>query len=261
MMKINNKNNQKIKFIKPYILLSSILIINIFSTSFLMAKSHHKIKHQNSSDLYKSAHDKLLHNNYTESIQKLLRLNNLHPFEPYPQQIYLDLIYAYYKLHDFQSANNFIQRFLSSYPNHKNLDYVLYMQGLINMNLDKNNSYFAHKYWHKSWFKHNPSYANIAFHSFSKIIQNHPNSQYYIDAYKRLIILKNRIANYELAIIKFYDQRNSYISVILRSERMLRYFPNTPATYEALYYMKRAYQKVSLLDQSNIVNKIISENK
>lgn len=238
-----------------------VLILNIITISCTTTHNH-KILYQDTNLSYKTAYKKLLRNHYTSAIQDLLYLQNLYLFEPCPQQIHLDLIYAYYKSNDLKSANKSIDYFLQLYPNHKYLDYVLYMHGIVNMNLDRNNYYpLLTKYFNNFWFNHNPIYANIAFHSFLKLIQNYPNSQYVFDAYNRLIFLKNRIAYHKLAIIQFYDKKNAYISVIIRSEEMLRYFPDTHATYQALYYMKRAYQNIHLIDQANIINEIITESQ
>lgn len=209
---------------------------------------------------YKIAQNKLMKKNYTGAIQDLLNLQKLHLFHPYPQRIHLNLIYAYYKTHQLKLANNSIQSFLKSYPNYKELDYILYMHGIINMSLDKDNILFFNKNLNINWNNCNPNYANSAFFSFSKLIHTYPNSKYYIDTYKRLIILKNRIAEYELSVIKFYNARNAYISVITRSEKMLHYFPDTQATYQALYYMKKAYQNLYLFEQSHKIQKIIIEN-
>lgn len=209
---------------------------------------------------YKKAQNKLLHKNYEGAIQDLIKLKNLHPFHPYPQQIHIDLIYAYYKINNLKLASSFAQHFLQLYPDYKNLDYILYMNGLINMSLDKRNTFFLIKYLNINWCNYNSNYANNAFHSFLQLIKNYPNSQYCFDAYKRLKILKNRIAEYELSVIKFYNQRNAYLSVISRSKKMLRYFPDTQATFKALYYMKHAYENINSLKESNYINAIIVEN-
>lgn len=235
-----------------------ILIMNIMTISCTTITHH---PNSCAADYhYKTAQNKLLHKNYTGAIQDLLNLQNLYLSEPYPQKIHLNLIYAYYKSHDLKSANNSTQHFLKLYPNYKKLDYVLYMHGIINMSLDKNNMSFLMRYLNVNWYHCNPNYANIALDSFSKIIQNYPHSLYYTDSYKRFIILKNRIAEYELSIIKFYYKRCAYISVIVRSEKMLHYFSDTEAMRHALYYLERAYQKIHLLNQSEKIHKIIIEN-
>lgn len=235
-----------------------ILTINTMITSCTTA--HQKTNPISDYHTYKKAQNQLKHKHYSESIQDLLNLQNLHLLNPYPQHIHLSLIYAYYKSNNLKLANNSIQHFLKLYPNYKNLDYVLYMHGIINMSLDKNNMSFLKKHLNGYWDNFNSNYAETAFSSFSQVVQKYPHSQYYIDSYNRLIILKNRIADYELSIIKFYYQKHAYISVIIRSEKMLRYFSDTQATLQALHYMQKAYQHMHLPDQSEKIQQIISEN-
>lgn len=210
-------------------------------------------------NLYKSAQRKLYNTDYKEATEDLISLLNLYLLDPCPQQIYLDLIYAYYKLNDLKSTNHYIEYFLKSYPNHKHFDYVLYMRGVLNMCLDEDNKKLI-KYLNINWFDRDPMYACIAFHTFSKLIHQYPNSQYSADAYKRLIFLKNRIAEHELSIVKFYAKKYAYISVIARVEKMLHQFPDTQATRKALYYMQQAYRNIYLPDQANKVAKIIATN-
>lgn len=234
------------------ILIINVIIVSCTTTNTSMEKNSPIY-------LYKSVHNKLHNNNYKEAIHDLINLKNLYLFDPCPQKIHLYLIYAYYKSNNLKSSNDTIQYFLQKYPNYKHLDYVLYMHGLVNMTLDHRNK-TPIKYINLNWTNRNPIYANIAFSSFSKLICDYPHSSYLLDAYKRLIFLKNRIAEYELSIIKFYDRRNVYISVITRSEKMLRCFPNTQATYESLFYMQKAYQNMHLYDQADKIMKIISSN-
>lgn len=233
------------------------IIVNMIITSYATASD--RTINCSAYNLYKLAQNKLYNADYKGAVQDLVNLQNLQLFDPCPQQIYLDLIYAYYKLNDFKLANNYIKRFFKLYPNHKYFDYVLYMHGVVNMCLDEDNKTLI-KYLNINWFDRNPKYARTAFHSFVTLIHKYPNSQYFSDTYRRLIFLKNRIAEYELAIIKFYAKKNAYISVIVRAEKMLYFFPDTQATHKALYYMQQAYQKICLPDQADKVGKIIAAN-
>lgn len=240
--------------IRPYIV---ILIINIIIISCTTISKN--TINNSPTNFYKSAKNNFYKSNYKGAIQDLTNLKNLYLFDPHSQQIYLYLIYAYYKVNDLKSSNETIQYFLKLYPNYKHLDYVLYMHGLVNMTLDKNYK-IPIKFININWVDSNPIYANIAFQSFIKLVHIYPHSSYALDAYKRLIFLKNRIAEYELSIIKFYDKKQAYVSVIYRSEKMLRYFPDTQATRKALFYMHKAYQKMYINNQADKIMKIIATN-
>lgn len=243
---------------KNYIILLLILVTNTSITSPSATAQHNT--QDSLKNHYITIQKKLFNNNYIEAIEDLTKIHNLYPIEPCAQQIQIYLIYAYYKANNLKAANDSIQLFLNVYPNYKHLDYIWYIHGLVNMSLDKRNTLSIIKYLNMHEDNYNPHYAINAFHSFSKLIQHYPNSQYCNDSYKRLIILKNRIAEHELSIIKFYYHIHAYISVIVRSEKMLRSFSDTQSARHTLYYIHQAYQKLHLSNQSNIISKIIAEN-
>lgn len=209
------------------------------------------------SDIYESAQKKLKDGSYKEAIQELEALDKLYPFGPYTHQVQLNLIYAYYKSIDLLMGRTLIDRFLRLNPTHPNIDYVLYMRGLINMALDDN---ALQRFFGIDHSDRNPEHAHAAFHDFKQLIHNYPNSQYAMDANKRLIYLKNRLAKYELSVVKYYNKRGASIAVANRVEQMLRDFPDTQSTHQALFYIKRAYQQLQLNHQVAKVEKIIAAN-
>src|SRR5699024_4612528 len=95
-----------------------------------------------------------------------------------------------------------------------------------------------------------PAYARIAFTHFAQLIEAFPNSIYATDAYKRMVFLKNRLAKYDLSIVKFYDKRQAYVAVVNRAKQMLADFPDTAATREALNYMLDAYNQLGLINEA-----------
>lgn len=107
----------------------------------------------------------------------------------------------------------------------------------------------------------NPEHARVAFRNFIQLIRSYPNSQYVMDANKRLVYLKNRLAKYELSVVKYYSKRGAYVAVLNRIEQMLCNFPDTQATYQAFPYMEEAYRELQLSSQADKVTKIIAANR
>lgn len=209
------------------------------------------------SEVYDSAQKNLHKSNYKSAIKDLEELDNCYSFGPYAQQVQLDLIYAYYKSTDFPLAQASINRFLRLYPTHPNIDYVLYIRGLIDMALEES---ALQGFLGVDYSDRNPEHAYAAFRNFKLLIQNYPNQQYSMDAIKRLIYLKGRLAKHELSIVKYYNKRGAYIAVANRVEQMLRNFPDTEATRQALPYMEKAYRKLQLNGQAKKVIEIIASN-
>ncbi|BES85847.1 outer membrane protein assembly factor BamD [Pectobacterium araliae] len=209
------------------------------------------------SEIYANAQQKLQDGNFKAAITQLEALDNRYPFGPYSQQVQLDLIYAYYKSAELPLAQASIDRFLRLNPTHPNVDYVLYMRGLTDMALDDS---ALQGFFGVDRSDRDPQYAHTAFRDFSKLIQGYPNSQYATDANKRLVYLKERLAKYELSVAQYYTKRGAYVAVVNRVEQMLRDYPDTQATKNALPLMENAYRELQLAAQADKVAKVISAN-
>ncbi|RLM19910.1 outer membrane protein assembly factor BamD [Brenneria alni] len=209
------------------------------------------------SELYANAQQKLQDGNFRAAITQLEALDNRYPFGPYSQQVQLDLIYAYYKSAELPLAQASIDRFLRLNPTHPNVDYVLYMRGLTDMALDDS---ALQGFFGVDRSDRDPQNARMAFRDFSRLIQSYPNSQYAADANKRLIYLKERLAKYELSVAQYYTKRGAYVAVVNRVDQMLRDYPDTKATKDALPLMENAYHELQLTAQADKVAKIIAAN-
>ncbi|AKC32439.1 outer membrane protein assembly factor BamD [Candidatus Pantoea carbekii] len=210
------------------------------------------------SEIYETAQKKLQANNFQDAITQLEILNNRYPFGPYSQQVQLDLIYAYYKNNNFSLAQTVIKNFIHLNSTHANIDYVIYMKGLINMTLDQKIFWSILKIVDSS--DRDSKYALDAWHDFLELLRKYPKSYYAADAYKRLIYLKERIAKYELQVVEFYINHRAYIAAVKRVESMLKNYPDTLSTYKALPLMEHAYYHLKMPEEAKKVTKIIAFN-
>lgn len=208
-------------------------------------------------EMYSIGQQKLQDSNYKAAIKQLEALDNRYPFGPYAQQVQLDLIYAYYKSAELPMAIATIDRFMRLNPTHPNIDYVLYMHGLSAMTLDDS---ILQDFFGIDRSDRNRQHARVAFKDFSQLTRYYPNSLYANDANKRLIYLKDRLARFDLSVVEYYNRRGAYVAVVNRVEQMLRDYPDTESTHNALKYMKIAYNKMGLnVDASKVAN-IIAAN-
>ncbi len=208
-------------------------------------------------EIYKTVKQKINEKNYIEAINSLKILEKFYTLGLYSQQIQLELIHVYYKAENLLESKSIIDRFLRLNPDNPHIDYVLYMRGIINMDLDKN---FFIDIFSIDRSDRSIEYVSQAFDDFSKLVNTFPNSKYAIDSYKRLVYLKNKIAKHYLSIVKYYNDRGAYIAVINRVEQMLNSVPDTEATLKALKYLQIAYKKLKMIDEANKLNEIIKFN-
>ncbi|MXP67780.1 outer membrane protein assembly factor BamD [Pantoea sp. Aalb] len=207
--------------------------------------------------IYAIAKKKLQNNNFAGAIKELKKLENDYSFKSYSEKVKLDLVYAYYKNANLPLAQETIASLINLNPTHPNMDYIIYMKGLIDMAMDYSG---VQGTFLLNSEQRDPTYAYIAFHDFLQLLQEYPNSLYAADAQKRMLSIKERLAKYELAIVKFYTKRGAYIAVIKRVEEMLKNFSDSYYIYEALLLMENAYRELHIPEEADKIVQIILLN-
>ena len=195
------------------------------------------------SELYQEAQVSLNEGSWNTAIERLEALDSRYPFGAYSEQVQLDLIYVYYKNDDLALGEATIDRFMRMNPGHPEMDWVLYMRGLTNMAQDRS---FLHDLLNVDRSDRDPEPSRRAFSDFRRLLDRYPDSEYAADAQKRMVALKNRLADYELATADFYVRREAWIAVINRCQELQRDFPDTLAAKKSLPLMLKAYEELKL---------------
>lgn len=209
-------------------------------------------------ELYSKGQNYLQDGDYLSAIRYLDAVNGRFKQSVYGEQTQLSLIYAHYKTAEYQKALEAAETFVRLYPNSPNMDYVYYLAGLTNSRLGDN--------FIQDFFRVNRSSRAIesvrnAYGSFQTLVQQYPNSQYVADAKNRMAYLKNRLAEHELAIAKFYMKRDAYVAVVNRVTEMMVFFPDSKPLYEALPLMKESFIQMGLNDSAEKVDALIQADK
>ncbi|OOH89869.1 outer membrane protein assembly factor BamD [Pasteurellaceae bacterium 15-036681] len=176
----------------------------------------------------------------------------------YGEQVQLSLIYANYKLGEYHKALDAAERFVRAHPNSASMDYVFYLAGLSNARLGDN--------WFQDLFNVNRSSRAVesvrnAYGSFQTVVQQFPHSQYVQDSANWMAYLKERLAEHELKIAEFYMERDAYVAVANRVEEMMRFYPESKSTYDALPLLKKSLEAMGINDSAQKVAAMIEEGK
>ena len=81
--------------------------------------------------LYSQAHKALMNQDFDGSIRMYEALTARYPFAPESRQARLDLIYAYYRGREAESAIDAADTFIRENPTHPRIDYAWYVKGLV----------------------------------------------------------------------------------------------------------------------------------
>ncbi|MBU2917427.1 outer membrane protein assembly factor BamD [Psychrosphaera sp. F3M07] len=180
---------------------------------------------------------------YNRAITILSDLESRYPFGPLSRQVQLDLIFAYYKSGKFAEALPSIDRFINLNPNHPQLDYVIYMKGLVNMETGINGfqDFFGIENADKDMVT-----SREAFNDFNRLVDNYPESKYIPDAKKRMMILLDKLAHHEIVIAEYYMRRSAYVAALNRCKYVLEYYQQSTSVKDALTIMISAYDSLGL---------------
>ncbi len=193
--------------------------------------------------LYERAKQSMEVGNFSAAAQTLSALDSRYPFGPLSHQVQLDLIYSYYKSGKNEETIATIDRFIRLNPNHSDVDYAYYMRGLTNMEADSN---LFQELMNIDRTDRDPSMSREAFEDFRRLIQQYPESKYAVDARKRMLHIKDRLARYEIAIARFYMRRQAYVAAANRGRYVLEHFPDTTQVQQALEIMVSSYERLGL---------------
>jgi len=193
----------------------------------------------------------------TEAIKELKALEARYPFEIYTQQGQLELAYAYYMDNQPDEALGVLDRFIRQNPAHKDMPYAYYLRGTINFYKGKT---FLHKVLPREVSDKDPTPLRVAFNDYSYLIKTYPGSIYIKDARKRMIFLRNTMAEFELHVADFYLRRNAYVAAANRCKYTIENYKGAPAVADALLMMEDAYIKMDMIDLAKDTRRVFEEN-
>jgi len=200
----------------------------------------------------------LRNHNFDNAITRLEALEAHYPFSEEAKQGQLDLLYAYYKNREAESAIDQADQFIRENPTHPRVDYAHYIKGLVYF---EGGASFLERLFHADIAKRPPQEARQSLQSFQTLVQQFPRSPYAADARQRMIYLRNKLADYELEVARYYMRRGAYVGAANRARGVIEMYDGAPATLPALALMAQAYRKLGIDDMAVAIDGIVAQNK
>lgn len=193
--------------------------------------------------LYKKAHKSLDSYDFNAAIKSYEQLTARFPFTDEARQARLDLIYAYYRAGEKESATDAAETFIRENPTHPRVDYAWYVKGLVEFERTPN---AIERLFHADLSKRPPSTARKSFAAFKTVVELYPKSEYAHDSLQRMVYLRDRLASYEVHVARYYFKRGAYIAAAQRAKSAIEQYDGAPAVREALQIMIESYDKLNL---------------
>jgi outer membrane protein assembly factor BamD len=205
-------------------------------------------------DLAKRASDS---GNFRDAITYYEQLEARFPFSNPARQAQLDLMYAYYKNREPESAIDQADQFIRENPAHPRVDYAYYIKGLVQFERNPN---FLERWFNADLSERPPIDARKSFQAFQTLIQRFPNSEYADDSRQRMAFLRNRLASYEVYVANYYLSRGAYVGAINRAKFAIENYDGAPQIRRALEIMSQSYRRLGMEDLAADSDRVLREN-
>ena len=215
------------------------------------------LKKATAQSLYANAHKAMNNNDFEYAIKQYEALTSRFPFTDEARQARLDLIYVYYRKGEKESATDAADQFLRENPTHPRIDYAWYMKGMIDF---ERTPYAIERWFGVDMARRPPASALKAIAAFNTVVTQFPKSDYAHDALRRLTYLRNRLAEYEVNVARYYIKRGAYLAAAQRAQGVIDQYDGAPAERAAVAVLLDAYQHLGFTDLAANVQRVYAAN-
>jgi len=206
-------------------------------------RTHREDKKVTPEALYKKAHKALESYDFNGAIKSYEQLTARFPFTDEARQARLDLIYAYYRAGEKESATDAADTFIRENPTHPRVDYAYYVKGLVDFEHTPN---AMESLFHTDLTQRPPSTARKSYAAFKTVVEQYPKSEYAHDSLQRMVYLRDRLASYEVHVAQYYYKRGAYIAAAQRARGAIEQYDGSPAVQEAVDLLIQCYDHMQL---------------
>ena len=208
-------------------------------------------------ELYTKAHKLMRHGNWSGAELVFKRLVAQYPYGPYTEQALVESAYAQYKSGKHDDAISSIDRFIRTYPTHRNTSYMYYLRGLVD---SSRQTVFLQKVWRLDPSRRDLATPQQAYNDFQIVAERYPNSRYAEDARKRMAELRNVFARHELDVALYYLRRTAYVAAADRAKRVLETYPQSKYQNDAVATLAAAYTGLGNKTLADDAKRVLQQN-
>lgn len=220
-------------------------------------QSRNRLKNATVGTVYRIAHKQMVDNDMATAAKTYETLTSRFPFTSEARQARLDLIYVYYRKGDKDAAVDAADEFLREEPTNSRDDYAWYMKGLIYF---ERTPVSIERFMGVNMARKPPVDILKSVSAFGTIVTQYPNSQYAHDALRRMIYLRNRLAQYDIYVARYYVRRGAYLAAAQRANEVVEQYDGAPAEQEALRIMAECYRRLGLTQLAANVQRMYAYN-
>jgi outer membrane protein assembly factor BamD len=184
---------------------------------------------------------------YKEAAKKFDEVDRENPYSDWARKALLMSAYAYYQAEDYESCVNSAKRYVTLHPGSPDAAYAQYLIG-------------ASYYDQIVDVSRDQSRADRAIDALQEVVRKYPNSEYAIQAKKKIDMARDQLAGKEMDIGRYYMKNRDFIGAINRFKVVVTQYQTTRHVEEALERLTEAYIALGITDEAQTAAAVLGHN-
>lgn len=198
-------------------------------------------------ELYNDAMDQLQAENYEQAIQAFEEVDRQHPYSVWATKAQLMSAYTNYLGDQYDEAIIALDRFIDLHPGNRDIAYAYYLRAI---------SYYEQIVD----VQRDQRVTQLALDSLQQVVQRFPNSEYARDASLKIDLTRDHLAGKEMAIGRYYLDREEHLAAINRFKTVIEQFQTTTHVPEALHRLVESYLALGITQEAQMAAAVLGHN-
>jgi len=198
-------------------------------------------------EIYNGALNLMIAGNYAAAAREFDEVERQHPYSLWATRAQLMSAFAYYQDGAYDDAILAADRFIQLHPGHKDVAYAYYMIGQC-------------YYEQISAVSQDQRMTELARQAFTEVIRLFPDSVYGRDAQLKLELTDDHLAGKEMAIGRWYQQRNEWVAAVNRFRNVIENYQTTSQVPEALLRLTETYLALGVVSEAQTAAAVLGYN-
>jgi outer membrane protein assembly factor BamD len=184
---------------------------------------------------------------YEDAAKKFDEVDRQNPYSDWARKALLMSAFSYYQAQKYDDCINAAKRYVTLHPGSSDTAYAQYLIGAsyYDQILDVN---------------HDQVRADKAINALEEVIRKYPDTEYAVNAKKKINLARDQLAGKEMEIGRFYMKKRDFTGAINRFKVVVTQYQTTREVEEALARLTEAYVSLGIMDEAQTAAAVLGHN-
>ncbi len=184
---------------------------------------------------------------YKDAAKKFQEVERQHPYSDWARKSLIMTAYAHYEAREYDDAVNAARRYVTLHPGSSDAAYAQFLIG---------SSYFDQI----TDISRDQARTEKALAALEEVVRKFPNTEYAVNAKKKIDIARDQLAGKEMLIARYYMEKKDFTGAINRFKVVVTQYQTTRHVEEALMRLTEAYMTLGVVNEAQTAAAVLGHN-